>query len=515
MQISKGASGITCSQADTIGVIGAGIMGRGIAQLFVQAGHEVRLFDSKPEAAADARRFVLGLVDRQVAKGSFDVAARDTIAERLMVAGAMSELSGCSVVVEAIVEDLAIKQALFHALEEVVDEQTILASNTSSLLVSAIASACRFPGRVAGLHFFNPVLLMKVAEVIPGLLTDPDVTARLFQLVRGTGHRPVGASDQPGFLINHAGRALYTEGLRIVEEGVCDVVGVDRIMRESCGFRMGPFELLDLTGLDVSGKVMQSIFEQFQHDPRYRPSSLVPPRIAAGLFGRKTKRGFYNYPSGERLEPPEPPPPEPGQGTLWIGEGGCAAELTGRLSAAGVRIAAAPDDADALLVLPWGEDVTGAAVRLGLDPVKLLALDPLIPWEKRQVLMRSPVTDPAKASLVHGWLSAAGGKVTIISDSVGLVAQRVLSMIVNTGCEIAQRGVASPEDIDAAVRIGLGYPSGPLAWGDTIGPARVLAILHGLQAATGDPRYRPSLWLRRRALLGLSLTMADHAGSQP
>ena len=496
-------------------MIGAGIMGRGIAQLFAQAGHEVRLFDSKLEAARDAQRFVLGLLDRQVAKGSLDVAARDAAAERLNVAETMSELSGCSVVVEAIVEDLAVKQALFHSLEEVVADETILASNTSSLLVSAIASVCRVPGRVAGLHFFNPVPLMKVAEVIPGLLTEPAVAARLAELVRHAGHRPVVAADQPGFLINHAGRALYTEGLRIVEEGVSDVVGVDRIMRESCGFRMGPFELLDLTGLDVSGKVMQSIFEQFQQDPRYRPSSLVPPRVAAGLFGRKSRRGFYNYPSGERLEPRELPPPQPGSGALWIGEGECAAGLAGRLGEAGARIVATPEEADALLVLPWGEDVTAAAVRLGLDPVKLLALDPLIPWERRQVLMRSPVTDPAKARMVHGWLGAAGAKVTVISDSVGLVAQRVLAMIVNTGCEIAQRGIASPEDIDAAVRIGLGYPSGPLAWGNAIGPTRVLAILQGLHTATGDPRYRPSLWLRRRALLGLSLTLADQAGSQP
>jgi 3-hydroxybutyryl-CoA dehydrogenase len=398
-------------------------------------------------------------------------------------------------------------------LETVVEDATVLASNTSSLLVSAIAAGCRLPGRVAGLHFFNPVPLMKIAEVIPGLQTVPAVTARLCELVRRAGHRPVVAADQPGFLINHAGRALYTEGLRIVEECVTDVAGVDAIMRDSCGFRMGPFELLDLTGLDVSGKVMQSIFDQFQGDPRYRPSSLVPPRIAAGLFGRKTMRGFYLYPSGVRSEPPEPPAPDAIPGTLWIGDSDGTPALADRLSNVGARIVEAPEDADALLVLPWGEDVTGAAVRLGLDPVRTVALDPLIGWGKRQVLMRSPATDPAIVRMVHGWLSAAGAKVTLISDSVGLVAQRVLAMIVNTGCEIAQRGIASPEDIDAAVCIGLGYPSGPLAWGDAIGPARVFAILQGLQAASGDPRYRPSPWLRRRALLGLSLTMTEQAAT--
>jgi 3-hydroxybutyryl-CoA dehydrogenase len=299
--------------------------------------------------------------------------------------------------------------------------------------------------------------------------------------------------------------------LRIVEECVTDAAGLDGIMRDSCGFRMGPFELLDLTGLDVSGKVMQSIFEQFQSDPRYRPSSLVPPRIAAGLFGRKTMRGFYTYASGVRSEPPEAPQPDAVPGTLWIGDSEGTPALADRLSKFGARIVAAPEDADALLVLPWGEDVTGAAVRLGLDPVRTVALDPLIASGKRQVLMRSPATDPAAVRMVHGWLGAAGAKVTLISDSVGLVAQRVLAMIVNTGCEIAQRGIATPEDIDAAVRIGLGYPNGPLAWGNAIGPARVLAILQGLQTASGDPRYRPSPWLRRRALLGLSLTIAEQA----
>ncbi|MEJ0048153.1 MAG: 3-hydroxyacyl-CoA dehydrogenase family protein [Rhodospirillales bacterium] len=164
-----------------------------------------------------------------------------------------------------------------------------------------------------------------------------------------------------------------------------------------------------------------------------------------------------------------------------------------------------------ILLLPWGEDVSGAAARLGVDAARTLALDPLVPWGRRQVLMRSPATEPARLGMVHGWLGAAGATVTVISDSVGFVAQRVLAMIVNTACEIAQRGIASPEDIDDAVRIGLGYPYGPLAWGDAIGPAPILAILQGLQAASGDPRYRPSLWLRRRALLGLSLAAPDRA----
>ncbi len=377
----------------------------------------------------------------------------------------------------------------------------------SSLLISAIASKCAHPERVAGLHFFNPVPLMKLAEVIPGVMTAPATADRLKALVEGAGHRAVTVADQPGFLVNHAGRALYTEGLRVVEEGVTDHVGVDRIVREGLGFRMGPFELLDLTGLDVSGHVMQSIYDQFLQDPRYRPSPLIPPRVAAGLYGRKTGRGFYAYPGDEKQEPVEAEAPDV-KHPVWLGEGLEAAALTALAARAGMTLVERPDDpCDPVLLLLalWGEDVTSAAVRLGLDPTRCVAIDPVTDFNRRRTVMGSPVTRQAIMDAAHALLASDGTKVSVIGDSPGFVAQRVLAMIVNTGCEIAQRGIASPDDIDAAVRIGLGYPMGPLALGDRIGTARVLAILEALQRVTGDPRYRPSLWLRRRALLGLPL----------
>jgi 3-hydroxybutyryl-CoA dehydrogenase len=487
--------------AEIVGVVGAGVMGRGIAQLFAQSGHEVRLFDAVPDAAAKARDFVLGMLDRQVVKGTIDAAKREAIAGRLTIAAEMSGLAGCSIIIEAVVEDLSIKQSLFRELEAATGGTAILASNTSSLTVAAIAAACQAPEKVAGLHFFNPVPLMKIAEVIPGILTDAAVVERLAAAVSSTGHRSVVAADQPGFLINHAGRALYTEGLRIVEEGSADYPVVDLIMRESCGFRMGPFELLDLTGLDVSSKVMQSIYDQFQQDPRYRPSALVPPRVAAGLFGRKTGRGFYSYDGDRKVEPVEPTAPAPVGGRLWLGP---EVALGDRLALPSVEIVQDPDTADVLLVAPLGDDVSVTVSRLGLDATRTLAVDPLIDAARRQTLMSSPATAAAARDLAHGWLAATGA-VTLIGDAAGGVAQRVLSMIVNTGCEIAQRGIARPADIDAAVRIGLGYPEGPLALGDRLGPARILTILERMQALSGDPRYRPSAWLRRRATLGLSL----------
>jgi 3-hydroxybutyryl-CoA dehydrogenase len=489
-----------------IGVVGSGVMGRGIAQLFVQSGHEVRLFDARAGAAEEAKAAIVAILERLTAKGSMKAEDLDSAKSRLAVCAAMPELSGCSVIVEAIIEELSAKQALFAELEPIVGEAAILASNTSSLTVSAIAARCAVPGRVAGLHFFNPVPLMKIAEIIPGIRTDPAIVETLRALISATGHQAVIAADQPGFLINHAGRGLYGEGFRLVEENVTDFAGIDRIMRDGSNFRMGPFELMDLTGLDVSGKVMQSIFEQFQYEPRYRPSSLVPPRLAAGLFGRKTGTGFYKYEDGRKLEPMEPVAPTVIAGmSTFIQESERQNELADILGRAGAEITHDPSRAGIIFLLPWGEDITTAALRRQLNPSHCVGVDPLMQWNRRVALMRSPATDASVTNAAHALLAADDRKVTVIADSPGFVTQRIIAMIVNIACEIAQRGIARAAEIDPAIRLGLGYPAGPLELGDRIGPSRILTILQTIQNITGDLRYRPSLWLRRRALLGLSL----------
>ena len=501
-----------------IGVVGTGTMGRGIIQLFLQAGHELHFHDSTPGAAARAADYVAGMLRRALDKGKISAADFKALPARLHLSATLAGLAHCDIVIEAIVEDLGVKTELFRKLEAVVADTAILATNTSSLLVSAIAAGCRLPGRVAGLHFFNPVPLMKVAEVIPGVRTDASTVATLTALISDSGHRAVIAADQPGFLVNHAGRGLYTEGLRIVEESVANSAEVDTVLKGAAGFKMGPFELLDLTGLDVSGKVMQSIYDQFQQEPRYRPSSLVPPRIAAGLFGRKTGRGWYGYRDDKREEPVKRASPAlPGRLRVWLDPEADDRDAMQRLlttdtvQSSGLEQVHQQSHADLAIVQCWGSDATTYCAAHGLDAARCVAVDPLPGFERHRTLMLTASTRGETRDAAAALFGSDGIGVTMINDSCGFIVQRVLAMIVNIACDIAQRRIATIADIEDAVTLGLGYPCGPLTWGDRIGPGRVLQILTTLQSSTGDPRYRPSPWLRRRAALGISLLSSEPA----
>ena len=492
-----------------VGVVGAGVMGRGIVQLFAQSGFDVLVYDSFEGAVPKAVAAVSAMFDKLAAKGRMD--ADQAAASKSAVRGCehLQELSQCDVVIEAIIEDVPAKQALFAELEGILAKDAILASNTSSLVVAEIAAGCQHPERVAGLHFFNPVPLMKVVEIIGAVRTDARVVGTLRELVEATGHRAVIAADQPGFLVNHAGRGYSTEALRVIEEQVADIWQVDALMREAAGFRMGPFELMDLTGLDVSGKAMESIYQQFHQEPRFRPSSLVAPRMAAGLFGRKTGAGWYRYDEGgQQLKPDattERPALRPGL-KVWIDpEASGAAALSQLADHAGCQVSA-PGDADLCLIQPWGEDASCASQRLQLDASRTVAVDPLPDPGVHRTAMLTAITSPEARDQARAVLGSDGVAVTVIGDSPGYVVTRILATIVNIACNIAQRGIASVADIEDAVQLGLGYPRGPLAWGDAIGGDRVLQILQNMHRQTGDPRYRPSLWLVRRVQLGRSLT---------
>ena len=493
-----------------IGIVGTGAMGRGIAQIAAQAGIRVLLFDALHGAATNARETVTGTLARLAEKGKISAEALAAASAKLEVVARLDELASAQVIVEAIVENLDVKKALFQQLEDIIDADCILATNTSSLSVTSVAAACKRPERVAGFHFFNPVPLMKIVEVIDGLLTAPWVSEALLALGRRMGHTAVRAKDTPGFIVNHAGRGFVTEALRILGEGVCDFPAIDHIMREAAGFRMGPFELLDLTGLDVSQPVMESIYHQYYQEPRYRPSALAAQRLTGGLLGRKTGRGFYSYANGAVTPMPEADAPGTLPACVWISQAlpDWARGLHEIAAKAGVAVETGPTPSKAALCLvtPLGTDATSACVTQGLDPTRTVAVDCLLgAGTARRSLMTTPLTSPTMRDAAHVLFAADGSAVSVIRDSAGFVAQRILACIVNIGCDIAQQRVAAPADIDRAVTLGLGYPKGPLAFGDALGALTVLKTLEALQSFYGDPRYRPSPWLKRRALLGVSL----------
>ena len=511
---------------NTIAIIGTGIMGMGIAQITAQAGIQVLLYDAKSGAAEQGRQSLQSTLEKLTAKGKFtDEQLQDTLSN-LTVLQEFSQIATAEIVVEAIIENLDIKKQLFAQLEGVVTADTILATNTSSLSVTAIAADCDHPERVAGFHFFNPVPLMKIVEVIPGLSTQQSVIDVLSDLAKRMGHLGVVAKDTPGFIVNHGGRAYGTEALKILGEGVTTFESIDRILREGAGFRMGPFELLDLTGIDVSHPVMESIYNQFYHEARYRPHPLTRQMLVGKKLGRKVGEGFYHYENGQKLsaataqdQSSEALISDAVISSVWVGADLAEDknQLVDYLKSQGITIDdnEKPNPDSLVLLAPYGEDTTNAAIRYQVDPKQAIAIDMLTGLAKHRTLMPSLVTQETFIAQAYALFNrglddrAATTQpivgATLISESVGFVAQRVVAMVINLGCDIAMQGIASPEDIDNAVKLGLGYPYGPISWGDHLGASRVLLILERIYGLTGDPRYRPSPWLQRRAKLDVSL----------
>ncbi|QFU89890.1 3-hydroxyacyl-CoA dehydrogenase [Amycolatopsis sp. YIM 10] len=484
-----------------IRVIGTGVMGRGIAQWAATAGHTVELADARREAVGEAIDFVGQLLDRAVAKGRMTEAEAGAVRARLVPLDSVTAPGDdVDLVIEAVREDLETKAELFAALEAVLPPTTIFATNTSSLPVTRIAATLADPSRLAGLHFFNPVPLMKIVEVVPGAATRPELPDVLAELVRESGHRAVVVADTPGFLVNHAGRGLVTEAFALLEDSVAEPVVLDRIARDVLGLRMGPFELMDLTGLDVTAAVIDSIWTGFRHSDRLRPSFLTPNRVAAGLLGRKTGRGFYDHDAGP---PPDEPAPADTDCPLWIDGAGPDADA---LRAALPRTLPHRTPEAVVLVPTWGTTVSAAIAARGLPATRTFGVDPLSLPTRRRVLAVTPASDPEAVRAAAGALAVHADAVSVVRDTPGSAAQRLLASIVSVAASIAERSLATPEDIDQAVTAALGYPAGPLAWGDRVGVTRMLELQESLHASTGDPRYRPTRWLRERAELGLPLT---------
>jgi len=503
--------GFDANRADLcIGVIGTGAMGRGIVQVAAAGGMHVLMMDTRAGAADEARDFVAKMLSRAAEKGSLTQADADAATSRIKVAQSLAEFKACHMVVEAIVENLDAKRALFGELEDIVTPDCILATNTSSMSVTTIAAKLKTPQRFAGFHFFNPVPLMKLVEVIDGLQTENWVSEALMVIGKRMTREPVRLTDAPGFLVNQVGRGFTLEASHLVYEGVSNFVDVDRVMRDVGGFRMGPFELMELTGLDVTQPASVLIYNQFFQEQRYRPSLIMQSRYEAGVLGRKSKKGFYNYDAEMKpIVAPEAPAPTSRPDSVWVSKAEPQGHevLTALLTKLGANIesGAKPSAKALILVTPVGKDATSCAVEEGLDPKRTVAVDTLFPMVKRRTIMGTPLTEASVKEAAHGLLASDGVPVTVCRDSPGFIAQRIVAMIVNIGCSIAQSRTAQPSDIDKAVTLGLNYPNGPLKFGDVVGVEKIHRVLANMNTLYADPRYRPNIWMTRRAKLGVSL----------
>jgi 3-hydroxybutyryl-CoA dehydrogenase len=504
----------------TVAVIGAGSMGSGIAQIAALHGHRVQLHDTRFGAGDAARKGIADALGKRVAKGQLAQSDADAAIARIATVVTFPDVCVAQLVIEAIVEDVGAKRELFARIENVVDRGCILASNTSSISITALAAGMKRPERVVGMHFFNPAPVMPLVEIVSGLATSPDVAATTFATATAWGKMPVHASSTPGFIVNRCARPFYSEGLRLLAERAADPATLDAVIRDAGGFRMGPFELIDLIGLDVNLAVTTSIWEGYFHDPRYAPSVLQQERVAAGYLGRKSGRGFYDYaPGSVRPEPDaEDRTPAPAR-VAFHGDTGGAAALAGRMAKGGVVVETARADSrfpggaihipgsagGAWLALTDGRTATARVVATGVRDLVLhdLALD--YPTATRIAVARADTCGDAAYESAVGALQAAGMAVSRLDDVAGLAVLRIVAMLANEAADAVIQGVAAPGAIDLAMRHGVNYPRGPLAWADVIGVTAVRDALANLASHYGEDRYRISPLIARRAAAGGTL----------
>jgi 3-hydroxybutyryl-CoA dehydrogenase len=495
-----------------VGVVGSGAMGAGIAQVAAAAAHTVLLYDARPEAVDRALNSIRAAYAKLADKGRMQAADADAAAGRLRPAAALKDLAQCGLVIEAIVEDLEAKRSLFRELEEVVDGACILATNTSSISVTAIGAKMRDPSRLVGMHFFNPVPLMALVEVVSGLATAPAVAHTIHETAAAWGKSPVHTKSTPGFIVNRVARPYYAEGLRLLNEQAADVATIDAVMREAGGFRMGPFELMDLIGHDVNFSVTQSVFQAFFGDPRFTPSLIQQELVNGGFLGRKSGRGFYDH-GKDALAPP---PCSEDRRERWpvirtAASGGIASALLARIREAGMSIGAETtwrgdtpllELEDASVFLTDGRTATRHAKDAGIANLVLVDLALDYGRATRIAIARADQCSDDAYDSVVALFQAAGLAVSRLDDVPGMAVMRTVAMLANEAADAVNQGVCSAAAVDLAMQKGVNYPRGPLAWADEIGVEYIVDVLRNIGQIYGEDRYRVSPLLQRRVAAG-------------
>ena len=474
------------------------------------------LFDARPGAVDAACTSIATTFDTLAAKGKLGADAAKAATRRVTPVRAIGELVSAALVVEAIVEDLGVKRNLFTELEIIVGAGAILATNTSSLSVTSLAAGMKHPGRVVGMHFFNPAPVLPLVEVVSGLATRADVAQTIYATAAAWGKEPVHATSTPGFIVNRCARPFYGEAWRLLNERAASPATIDAVMREAGGFRMGPFELMDLIGHDVNLAVTTSVWQAYHYDPRYTPSVAQRELVDAGYHGRKTRRGIYDYAEGaERPSAATEPSCRAPARVVVRGDAGLTAGLVERVAKAGAAVERAPahpafpggvlDVDGALAALTDGRTATARARAAGVDDFVAFDLAGDYATCTRLALACADSCAETARDRVVGMLQAAGIAASRFDDVGGLAVMRTVAMLANEAADAVSQGVASAGDVDVAMRKGVNYPRGPIAWADAIGVARVREVLANLRDHYGEDRYRVSPLIERRCASGRPL----------
>jgi len=523
---SGGAGSRAGAPVEVIGVVGAGTMGAGIAQLACQAGARTLLHDPIPEGLERGERTLREGLQREASRGRLTDEEAVSAADRLEIVPELEGLADCGLVIEAAPERIELKRELYARLSQIVSAECVLATNTSSLPVTEVAAGAEHPERVVGMHFFNPPTRMRLLEIIAGMRSGEEALALATAAGEAMGKQVIRATDGPGFLVNRCNRPFGLEALRLLQEGVAEVPQIDRIVRLSGGYPMGPFELSDLVGVDTGFDVAQSFYRLSFGEPRWRPSPIQARYVAAGLHGRKSGRGYYDYSDG-RHRPEDAPPPqtakaEIGSGMLVIsGDGVLAEELREAARAAGYRAYAdqdrSPDELPALIVECESSSEmppeSGGPRLVLLSRGSLATLDPggssvgfhvLPPFSEAALveLTRGEDSSPTVVARAEHLFSVLGKHVEWVGDAPGLVLGRIACQLVNEAAFALGESVGSAKDIDTGMVLGLNHPRGPLEWADRIGLDHVLAVLEALCREYREERYRPAPRLRQLVLSG-------------